>query len=130
MAAISTILRHLIVAILLAGLAIAGLPPCVLTAGNCPSAAIQHGPKTCCCKGKCGTHCKMACCQAPAPAQDRAPAPTKLADDGSVSWGLAAGAALQLDAIAGAEFRRGSFRPGAWVAAPDSLLNLSIRLNV
>lgn len=130
MGAIPTIFRHLLVASLLAGLSTAGLPPCLLAAGNCPSTALHGRAKTCCCKGKCGSHCRMACCQAPAPTQDRAPAPTKVTDDASVTWGLAATAAAELDAASAAEFRHGISRHGASLAALDSLLALSIRLNV
>jgi hypothetical protein len=130
MGTLSIIVRHLLVASLLAGLSTAGLPPCLLAAGNCPAAAPQSGAKTCCCNGKCGAHCRMACCQSPAPSQDRAPAPTKLSDDASVTWGLAATAAAELDAATAADFRHGISRHGAWIAAPNSLLALSIRLNV
>jgi hypothetical protein len=53
-----------------------------------------------------------------------------LSDDASVTWGLAAGAAAQLDAATTADFRRSNSRRGAGLTAPDSLLELSIRLNV
>src|SRR3990172_10829095 len=121
MGAFPITVRQLLVASLLAGLSAAGLPPCLLASGNCPSAAPNHGAKTCCCKGKCGAHCRMAFCKSPAPIQDRAPAPTKLSDDVSVTWGLAATAAARLDAATTANFRHGISRYGAWIAAPDSL---------
>jgi len=130
MGAFPTIFRHLLVASLLAGLSTAGLPPCLLAAGNCPSATPSRGAKTCCCKGKCGAHCRMACCQAPAPTQERAPVPTKVTDDASVTWGLSATAIAQLDSATAADFRHGISRHGAWIAIPDSLLALSIRINV
>ena len=130
MGALPTIFRQLLVASLFAGLSVAGLPPCMFSAGNCPSAAPRHGAKTCCCKGKCGGHCRMACCQAPAPSQDRAPAPTKLSDDVTVTWGLAATAAAELDAATAADFRHGHSRNGAWIDTADSLLLLSTRFNV
>ncbi len=130
MGILAIIVRHSLVASLLAGLSTAGLPPCLLAAGNCPSAAAHRDAKACCCQGKCRGHCGMACCQPPAPRLDRAPAPTKLSDDASVTWGLAATAAAELDQAAAADFRHGISRHGAWIASPDSLLDLSIRLNV
>ncbi|MEX2092045.1 MAG: hypothetical protein WD971_05175 [Pirellulales bacterium] len=130
MGAFPITVRQLLVASLLTGLTTAGLPPCLLAAGNCPSAAPSDGAKTCCCKGKCGGHCRMACCQSPAPTQDRAPAPTKLSDDASVTWGLAASVAALLDAATAADFRHGISRHGAWIATPDSLIALSVRFNV
>lgn len=125
-----TIIRHLLVASLLAGVTTAGLPPCLISAGGCAAATAKHGQKTCCCHGKCGAHCRMACCQSPAPPQDRAPAPTKPSDDYSVTWGLATTTASAFDAATAVNFRHGISRHGAWIAVPESLLALSIRINV
>jgi hypothetical protein len=125
-----TIFRHLLVASLLAGLSAAGLPPCMISAADCAAAATKHSKKTCCCHGKCGAHCRMACCQAPPPAQGRAPAPTKPSDDASVTWGLAAATASAFDAITAVNFRHSISRQGEWMAASESLLALSVRINV
>jgi hypothetical protein len=52
-------------------------------------------------------------------------------DDGSVSWGLAAATASVFDAASTVNFRYGIARHGAWIAAgPESLLALSVRINV
>ena len=64
------------------------------------------------------------------PAKIGRPHPTKLSDDVTVTWGLAATAAAELDAATAADFRHGHSRNGAWIDTADSLLLLSIRLNV
>ena len=129
MTSLPIIVRQLLTASLLAGLTTAGLPPCLLAPANCRSSTANHGQKTCCCEGKCGGHCHMACCQSPPPDQQRGPAPTRVSDDGAAAWGLAATAAARLDAATAAGFRHDLAFRGAWIV-PGSLLDLSIRLNV
>ena len=129
MNATGTIFRHGIVASLLAGLSVGGLSPCLLAAGDCQSAAPQKTARPCCCHGKCSGHCQMACCQQPAPPQDKAPAPTKLVDN-SIAWGLAKCAIAALDAASSRELLRANTPSCIWSTSTDSLLALSIRINV
>jgi hypothetical protein len=130
MNALPTILRDFLVASLLVSLSAAGLPPCVLAAESCAATTAHHAAKPCCCKSKCGVQCRMACCQAPAPTQDRAPASAKVSDDTSVTWGVASFPSARSCAATSADFHFGNSRSGDWLSAPDSLLRLSIRLNV
>lgn len=122
--------RQSLVVSLLAGLAVGGLPPCLLTGDSC-AAAVAHRPaSTCCCQGKCGGHCHMACCQSPAPSQERPAAPPRLSDEHSVTWGLVAGATGTLDSAATADFSHGNSHLAAWPATCGSLLILGVRFNV
>lgn len=71
----------------------------------------------------------MACCQTPAPPQDRTPSPTRVSDDHSVTWGLAT-IGSEFDAAARAEVRHDATRLGLSLGGIESLLQLSVRLNV
>ena len=122
--------RPIVVASLLVGLSTAGVSPCMYAAANCDSDSSRPRPKVCCCKGKCGPLCRMTCCQAPAPKQDRTPALPKLSDEFAPTWGLATAAVAHVDAATSADLRYGFLGHGEGISTPPTLLAFGIRLNV
>jgi hypothetical protein len=127
-----TKLRLMVVASLLVGLTAAGVSPCPLAAASCgPAAASKpHGARGCCCGADCDGSCGAACCQSPAPKQDRAPAAPKSSDELSTPWGLSLAAVIQIDAPAAADLRHALLGDGVSSFSCASLLALNVRLNV
>ena len=72
----------------------------------------------------------MACCQASAPSQDRAPAPPRPSDEFGPTWGLPLAVAAPIDLSTAGEFRHGLSAVGQASDSSSSLLALAIRFNL
>jgi len=121
-----TNLCRTLVASLLVGLIVAGGSNCPLMGGNCGPAG--NANSHCRCGPDCDGHCGAACCQSPAPSQDRKPATPRVADELTQIWGLP----LVSTAIESPAAVANQAVPALSVLCPanDSLLALCVRLNV
>jgi hypothetical protein len=124
--------RWLVVPLLVLSLSAVGIANCPgLGAGWAPRVKSKHAaPVCCCCKGRCEGRCGMACCQKPAPDQDRLPVEPKSQDDSVPSLAIGSVLPAAIDFASGGLPRRQQSAELAATTACPTLLALNVRFNV
>jgi hypothetical protein len=125
-------LRWLVIPVLVLGMGATGVSNCLQFGVGCgsPISTSQKVRTCCCCKGHCHGQCGMACCQKPAPDQDRLPVEPKSHDDSGPSLGLVTTVAAGIDFASVGATQHGILADVASATACPSLLALNIRFNV